>query len=110
MRAGEILDAVVYSSDGEKVGHVYELHGSKSGSQASDSWGPSIRIDELHVGSRAALMRLGYRRSRQKGPLLFRLLAGRSRGFKVTWDQIDDINRGSRRIDLRSSRSELKEL
>lgn len=106
MRAGELLAAEVYASDGVKVGHVFEIVADKRGPALSDL-GPGLSVCELLVGPRAGLLRLGYKTRAMKGPPGLRFLQDRLTGYRVPWDEIDSISGG--RIDLRCTKSDLSE-
>jgi sporulation protein YlmC with PRC-barrel domain len=108
MRAGELLGCAVVSSDGEKVGHVFELLADRSGPVVSELQGPALEICELFAGPRAGLLRLGYKSREMKGPHGLRFVQKRLRGYRIPWDAVEDIQPD--RITLRCTRAELREL
>jgi sporulation protein YlmC with PRC-barrel domain len=105
MRAGEILKAEVYASDGGKVGHVFEIVADKSGPVVRQLQGRALVVSDLLVGARASLLRLGYKTREMKGPHGLRWLLSRFRGYRVPWDEVDSIAAG--RIELRCSKDDL---
>ena len=105
MKAGELLHARVYTSDGEKLGHVFELIAEKSGPIVTELQGQALVVAEVLVGSRAAFLRLGYKSREMKGPHGLRFLQKRLTGFRVPWDQIESIE--GRAVRLRCAKSDL---
>jgi sporulation protein YlmC with PRC-barrel domain len=108
MRAGELIGSVVIASDGEKVGHVFELLADRSGPVVTDLQGRSFEVCELFAGSRAGLLRLGYKSREMQGPPGVRFLQKRLSGYRIPWEAVGDIKPG--RITLRCKRSELAKL
>lgn len=110
LRAAALIDAVVYAKSGEQLGHVFGLHAKKTGPLTSDAWGRALVVDEIHIGPKAAVERLGYGKRGLKGPFFLNSLGRRARGLSVTWDQIEDIDTNRHAIRLNCDRAEVKKL
>lgn len=108
MRAGELLHCDVYSSGGERIGHVYEIVAKKTGPVVSELQGRALEVSDLLVGRRASLIRFGYKTREMTGPIGFRFLGKRMSGYRVPWSEVASIN--ASRITLRCAKDELADL
>jgi hypothetical protein len=108
MRAGNLLEAEAYTSDGVRVGRVFELEASRTGPQMSDSWGAGLRLTRLLIGKRSFFLRLGFQRSGARAPTGLRFLTNRMDGWGARWDQVARVEAG--RVHLNCGLSELERL
>jgi hypothetical protein len=106
MRLSELLGAEVLDVKGRVVGKVHDARFVRDGPEQG-LFGPAYRLQAIIVGSASIGVRLGYDRSRMKGPLplkaLFRWIHG---GAKfVEWSRIGSME--PRVIRLNAAREDL---
>ena len=96
MRLTELLGAEVVDQAGRLAGRVHDVRLVQDGPLLAGGFGASLRLDGLIVGRRAVGARLGYDRSRMRGPLPVKLLFGwvRHDGRYVTWDRVERLEDG----------------
>jgi len=96
MRLTELLGAEVVDQAGRPAGRVHDVRLVQDGPLPAGGFGASLRLDGLIVGRRAVGARLGYDRSRMRGPLPVKLLFGwvRHDGRYVTWDRVERLEDG----------------
>lgn len=104
MKASDLIDKEVVTSDGKPLGHVFELELQRTGPHVSGILGNALRVTALLVSERGGLLRLGFLTSEMQGPHGLAQLARRSTGIRVPWTAIDDI--GEARITVDGSRVE----
>ena len=110
MKASNLIDARVLDSNGEKIGHIFEIHATKSGPAASESWGRSLVVDEVYIGPRAAIVRLGYGRRAMNGPFILNWLGRHTSGYRARFEQIASVDESGHVVRLNCSRSGLMKL
>jgi hypothetical protein len=108
VRASNLLDAVVYTSDGARVGRVFELEAARTGPHASEAWGAALQLTRVLIGNRTFFLRLGFQRSGARAPTGMRFLTSKMRGWAARWDQIERVEAG--RVHLNCGVGELEEL
>jgi hypothetical protein len=90
MRLSELLKHEVVDGSGKSLGEVQDVRLVQDGPNVG-TFGPSLRVDGVVIGRRAAGVRLGYHRDEVKGPWVLRALFRRleKRGRFARWDQLE---------------------
>lgn len=104
MRLSDLLETEVVDADGTVVGHVHDVRAIQDG-PAVPGFGALLRIDGLVVGRGSTSVRLGFHRSRVKGPWMLKrvLEALERRAVFVPWSQVDAWDGGTIRIGIRGA-------
>ena len=89
MRLSELLDAEVVDERGASIGSVHDVRLVQDGPMVG-AFGASLRVAGLVIGSRVMGSRLGYDRSRMRGPWLLRVVfhAWHRNARYVPWDRV----------------------
>lgn len=91
MRLSDLLGSEVFTSDGEKLGRVHDVHLVQDGPVLGEV-GAAFRVHRLLVGRGSLGARLGYDRDRDvKGPLLLRVIFGSRSAREIPWSAIREI-------------------
>ena len=99
MRLSELLDSEVVDRNGERVGHVHDVRLVQDGPPLG-TWGSSLRLESLVVGSGAIGTRLGIASPAMKGPWILKLVFARQRASRliVPWDRVQSV--GDERVTV----------
>jgi sporulation protein YlmC with PRC-barrel domain len=93
MKASDLIGSKVYDSEGKVLGHCFDVETTRTGPKISDSWGNSLQVSGLLIGSVAVVQRLGYGRREVRGPIGIRWLAHRLKGYRIRWEQVASVER-----------------
>jgi sporulation protein YlmC with PRC-barrel domain len=108
MKASDLIGSKVYDAEGKVLGHCFDVETTRTGPKVSDSFGNSLQVSGLLIGSVAVVQRLGYRRRDVRGPLGLRWLAHRLKGYRIRWDQLVSVEH--RVLKLNCTEAELEPL
>lgn len=90
MRLSELLRSRVIDSEGEDLGRVHDVRFVDDGPLLGD-FGSALRVDGLIVGGGSLGIRLGFHRSKVKGPWPLKALleAATRRSRYITWEDVE---------------------
>ena len=106
MRVGDLISHFVRTSDGQRIGRVFDVEAAVDESPGSGP-GASLRVTRLFAGAGSSILRLGFHRRDVQGPLGVRFLARRLKGYVISWDQVESVED---EIVLNVPENELEEL
>jgi sporulation protein YlmC with PRC-barrel domain len=103
VRAHDLLGSIVFTSDGKKLGRVFDLEATRTGPVLNNIEGRAFELSGLLVGYGALLQRLGFHRTQMRGPVGLKFLVERMKGYRVPWDRVETIDTHEIRLACTSS-------
>jgi hypothetical protein len=93
MRLSELMHSTVVREDGRPLGPVTDVRVVADGPKVK-LFGPALRVEGIVVGGPPLSVRLGFHRSRMRGPWLLKSLFGafERRARYVRWEQVQSYD------------------
>ena len=95
MRLSELLHSEVFDADGRHYGTVDDVRMVQDG-PVLGTFGAALRVDGIVIGRGGLGVRLGFHRTRVRGPWLLNTIFGRleRRAKFVPWDKVQSYDAG----------------